>query len=230
VNTQQQRNRSGQNDDTYGEPPFDEGFQGHSQMQGRGNRQGQGLQAKANNVCSYSFPGNHLLEVSLIHQVPNNEMKKHFFCFVKLLPGGKNGNNRTFISDKHITMKLSLDRTLEIAKALRAFASGFGDRLGPFTTFTDTSKAGETSENSNSGQKSLSLFMTPPKNNQSGPKVMLTMKLNSENYTFPMTPYFASSVADIVEKIAMQGLDLEMQRQRDSARCQASGSQKRHAA
>lgn len=175
---------------------------------------------KASSVLSYPFKGNHLLEVALMHQVQNHAWKHQFFCFIKLLPGGKNGQDRTYITDKHITMKLSLDRTLEFAKALRAYASGSGERLGPFTTFTDTSKAGVQGDESSAGKKSVSIFYPSDRQTQTPnmQKIMITVKRGQDNYTFSATPYFAGSMADIFERVALEGIDMEMERQKKLAR------------
>jgi hypothetical protein len=194
------------------------GFQGQAPYPG--NDGGAGVQARAVNVLSYSFSGNHLFEVSLVHQQQNEPRKKQFFCFFKLLPGGQAGGNRTYISDKHITMKLSLDRALEIAKAMRAIAGGAGERLGPFSTFTDTSKAGVQGENTHVGKKSISIFWAPAKGQgpNDGPKVMIRIKMDSQDYTFPATPYYAGSMADIIEKVAQEGISMELDRQKAVAR------------
>lgn len=184
-----------------------QGFQGQDTMAQSSPRRG--VLPKARNVISFPFAGNHLVEISLMYQQQNDGRKRHYFCFFKLLPAGKNG--ATYRSADHITMKLSLDRALEVGKALRAIATGAGDRLGSFITFTDTSKAGTTSEKTNAGKKSLSCFMVE---GQKGPKVMLSIALGKDKYSFPMTPYYAGSMADIIEKVALQGVDLEFERQR----------------
>lgn len=198
------------------------GFNGQNGMQQNGQQAGNETQAPLVNVVSYSFSGNHLLELSLVFQRQNKPAKKHYYCFIKLLPAGKNGNERTYISDKHITMKISLDRILEFANALRAYANGRGEYMGQFTTFTDTSIAGGTSENTNAGKKSVSVFYAE----QNGPngrvkdytKIMVKVAKDSENYTMPVSAYLAGSIATIAEKISTEGLHLEFERQKQLSR------------
>lgn len=194
------------------------GFQGQNQpAAGYRQQQTQRPSGQLRNVLSYSFTGNHLVEVSLVYEPQTSPQKKHFFGFVKLLPGGKNGNERTYISDNHITLKLSLDKVLELAKALRAFSSGHGVHFGPYTTFTDTSKAGATGENTNAGKKSLRISYAPD-DGKKEPKIMLSFALDRSHHSFPMTPYYAGSMADIIEQIAKEGLTLEFERLKECAR------------
>ena len=186
----------------------EQGFQGGSQVP-----QNVAAQMKAHNVLQYSFSGSHLLEVALMFQRQQHAWKKHYFAFIKLLPGGKAGAGRTYIPDQHITMKLGMDKVMELSKAIRAFSNGFGPRFGPFSTFTDTSKASQTNENTNAGQKSLTLFHPKVQGGQLDlQKIMLMMSLGERRFSFPMTPYYAGSMADIIEKIASRGVDLELDR------------------
>lgn len=193
------------------------GFRGQNQPASGHRQHGHRPAGQLRNVLSYSFSGNHLVEISLAYEPQTSPQKKHFFCFVKLLPGGKNGNERTYISDQHITLKLSLDKVLELAKALRAFSAGHGVHFGPYTTFTDTSKAGATSENTNAGKKSLRVSYAPD-DGKKEPKIMLSFALDKSHHSFPMTPYSAGSMADIVEQIAKEGLTLEFERMKECAR------------
>ena len=208
-------------------PPNDNGLplhQGHTNHQTSNGTKGR---SRMRNVVSYSFSSSSLLEVSLMYEPQTNELKRPFFCFLKLLPGGKNQKTgeRTYIPDKNITLKIALDRILEFAKALRVHAAGQHVNFGPYTMYTDTSKAAFTSENSKVGNKQLLLSYIPGNRDQSGayvrggePKVMLTLSLKAEGkdpekVSFPMTPYMASAVADVCEKIANKGCDLEIDRQ-----------------
>jgi len=198
------------------------GFQGQNQPASGHRQQRPSPTGQLRNVLSYSFSGNHLVEVSLVYERQSSPQKKHFFGFVKLLPGGKNGNERTYISDNHITLKLSLDKVLELAKALRAFSGGLGPRFGPYTTFTDTSKAGATGEGTNAGKKSIRISNPPVPGGQQGSvdmtKIMLSFSLDNNALHFPMSPYYAGSMADIFEHVAKEGLSLEFERMKECAR------------
>lgn len=207
-----------------------QGQQGNPQpRQQQTQNQQTGLRPPSNlhNLVSYSWSGTSLLEVSLVYEPQDHERKRPYFCFLKLLPGGKNQatGERTYIPDNQICLKLAIDKVQEFAKALKAHAMGHHAAFGPYSNFTDTSKAARTSENTKAGTKSLYMMYDAGQRNPNGdfirgkePKVLLTASITPKGQqkrtiSYPMTPYMAAAISDTCEMIAHKGCELEMDRQ-----------------
>jgi len=190
----------------------------NTQNDNHGDNGGSGLV----NIVSYSFKGNHLVEASLVREGAartENQQKwgQPLFVFLKLLPGGKGGGGeRTYISDKQVTMKLALHQLLELADALREYSFQRGAAFGrAFRIFTDSSKANI--ESARGGTKSVSVYEANAKGD--GIKLMLNFSLKpggggqGENHSFSMTTAQARAMAQVFTRIAQEGLDLEIKRQ-----------------
>jgi len=44
-------------------------------------------QNKLENIFSYSFPANHLLQISIVKQATDQSYKREHFCLITLAPG-----------------------------------------------------------------------------------------------------------------------------------------------
>lgn len=180
---------------------------------GRSNPQG-GI----THILEEHFASNHLLTISLVHQIRNRDYKKPFFAFLKGAPAGKNGNNKTYLSDRDssINFKLELHQLSALGKAFELYGLGSGSRVAPkYTIWADPSKTdfGSDSDKGRSG-KSFSLCDAQDSSSsaQAGDRVVRASfnrgqdrtagsrqgKSNYENITIVFKPFEALAIASAI--------------------------------
>jgi hypothetical protein len=83
-------------------------------------------------VCGYSFPANHLLTFTLMHDLKNiGSVKSEYFLFVALAPGAtiENENSRTYDFSKIVNLKYSVHEIGGLSFALKQYAIGNGKHI-----------------------------------------------------------------------------------------------------
>ena len=111
------------------------------------NNNGNQQQSSLESIFSYSWPANHLLQISLVRQASESaNNKKQHFVFVTLAPGIKNPDgSRSFdFQQNKITMKIDLDKLLAFAEGIPYYVQGREAMIGPLTAFVDSSKSSST--------------------------------------------------------------------------------------
>lgn len=169
-------------------------------------RQSQG-QSNLENISSYSFPGNHLLQISLVRQpLEEGSYKRAHFFFVTLAPGEQTQTGRTFNFQNRINMKVEGHKMAAFAAALKIAAAGQDQQYGKFTIYVDSSKS---QFGSGGGGKSMMLQSgTNQKTNERS--VALFFKAGQgPAVTYVMTPYDAIGMAEIIEGLVKVFKDLE---------------------
>ena len=80
------------------------------------------------NIFNFSFPGVHLLQISLVRDMSDEDSyKRKHFSFITLVPGQKvdrsqSASGRTFDWQNRINMKAEADRVLSLSYALKTLA------------------------------------------------------------------------------------------------------------
>lgn len=103
------------------------------------NQQGGSLK----NLFAFSFPGVHLLQISLVKDLSTEDSyKKKHFCFISLVPGKKvdqsvSASGRTFDWQSRINMKADADRILGLSHALKTLAESAKYFYNEQTSTTD---------------------------------------------------------------------------------------------
>ena len=173
------------------------------------------------NICSYSFPGSHLLITQLVRTIPNNEKtasspKAQYFFMLTLAPGekvdsnyggGGNDSGRTYKFDKSLNIKYSIHEMISLGFVMKRFAFGQSQVIGNYVKFSKSS----------TGTKRVTVWESSklekgPKGDYTKRSVNMTLSSN-ENYTFNFSPEDANSFGEIVESLAKKALELEMSRQ-----------------
>ncbi len=165
-------------------------------------------QSKLEPIFSYSFPANHLFQVSIVKQDSEQSYKKSYFCFLTLAPGVQSPEGgRSFDFNNRITMKVEGYQVTELAHALRAFARAQEVVLGPFSIFVDSSK----SQYGHQGEsKSMMIQRTQNQKQNNAPYITLFFKTGRTSaLAYSMTPYRALAVADKLEFIGKKCDELE---------------------
>lgn len=172
----------------------------------------QDQQSKLESVFSYSFPANHILQFSIVRQHSDQSYKKEYFCFITLAPGSQNQQGgRTFdFKTNKITMKVEGYQITELAHAIRTFARGQEQILGPHSIFVDSGK----SQYGQGGRKSLGIQRTQNQKQNNAPLVTLFFKMGDQGQAlaYSMSPYRALSMADKLEFIGKKCDELEFSR------------------
>lgn len=168
------------------------------------------------NIFSYSFPGNHLFQVSIVKQAADQSYKREYFCFITLAPGTQSQQGgRTFDFNNRITMKVDGHQIGALAYAMELNAQNRGNEIGNFSIYVDNSKS---SYGQGGGGKSLFIQrgQSQPKqgsNQAAQPTVTLFFKQgNNQALAYPFTPTMALAASDVLKFIAKKCLELEFAR------------------
>jgi hypothetical protein len=185
-----------------------------SYNQGGNNQGGNNQQSTLENIFSYSFPANHLLQISLVKQATAEQnYKKQHFCFITLAPGVKNPDgSRTFdFQQNKVTMKVDIDKMIAMAHAIRNTVNGREAVIGSFSIYVDSSKSSYGQQGA--GGKSLFIQRGQDKQQTPQPTLVLFFKVGQgAALGYGMTPSSALALADICEFIGKKGLELEFSR------------------
>ena len=165
-------------------------------------------QSKLENIASTSFPGNHLLQFSIVRQETEQSYKKCYFFFITLAPGvTTQQGGRTFDFNNRITMKVESYQIGELAHALRSFARGQETQLGPFSIYVDTGKSAYGQQGGGQGK---SLFLqrgqTQVKTGDTrppSPQVTMFFKVGTNTaIAYPIAIYRALAIADKLQAMS----------------------------
>jgi len=169
-------------------------------------------QNKLENIFSYSFPANHLLQVSIVKQASDQSYKKEHFCFITLAPGVQNQQGgRTFDFNNRITMKVDGHQVIALAHAVRAYARNQVDVIGPFSIYVDSSKSSFGQHGQ--GGKSLFIQRNVSQKQNNSPIITFFFKVGqAQSLGFSMSPPMALAAADVFEFIGKKCLELEYAR------------------
>jgi len=169
-------------------------------------------QGKLENIFNYSFPANHLLQISIVKQPSEQSYKKEYFCFITLAPGVQSQQGgRTFDFNNRITMKVEGHQVIALAHAVRAYARNQAEIIGPFSIYVDSSK----SSFGQQGQGGKSLFVQRSVNQKqnNAPVIAFFFKVGQgQALSLPMSPAMALAAADVFEFIGRKCLELEYAR------------------
>jgi hypothetical protein len=169
-------------------------------------------QSKLENIFSYSFPANHLLQISIVKQATEHSYKREHFCFITLAPGVQSPQGgRSFDFNNRVTMKVDGHQVIALAHAVRAYARNQADIIGPFSIYVDSSK----SSYGQQGQGGKSLFIQRSVNQKqnNAPVVAFFFKTGqSQALGISMSPPMALAAADVFEFIGKKCLELEYAR------------------
>lgn len=165
-------------------------------------------QSKLENIFSYSFPSNNLLQISIVRQPSEQSYKKEFFCFVTLVPGIQNQQGgRSFDFNNRITMKVDGHQVTALAHATRASVRGQEAMIGQFSIYVDTSKSAYGGGGQGGGK---SLIVRRGETQKKEPAITIFFKQGQgQSFAFSMSPAIALAAADIFEFIGRKCLELE---------------------
>lgn len=167
-------------------------------------------QSKLENIFSYSFPANHLLQVSIVRQQSEQSYKKEFFCFITLAPGVQSQQGgRSFDFNNRITMKVDGHQVTAMAHAVRASVRGQEAMIGQFSIYVDTSKSAYGGQ----GGGGKSMMVRRGETQKKEPAITFFFKQGQgQALGFSMPPATALAAADIFEFIGRKCLELEYAR------------------
>lgn len=157
-------------------------------------------------IFSYSIPGAHLLQISIVKQAAEETYKKQYFCFITLIAGENvQGGGRTFNFNNRLTMKVDCDKILALGHAIKAYVGGREAAIGPYSIYVDSSK----SQFGSGGGKSM-LLQKGVDQKHNNPMVNLFFKAGSNQaLAFSLNPAHALALADICDFIGKKCLELE---------------------
>jgi len=166
------------------------------------------------NICSFAFPANHLINFQLIRTVPNQSIqqssaKAEYFSFITIAPGEGANESRTYNFQNKINIKFSLQEIAGLSFVLGQWADGRGVTVLPYTKFARSAQ----------GAKTVSLWEPQQNNNSDGrPKsrmISITVKENNNGngLTISLTPDQAYSISVSLKELFKKGIDLEFTRQ-----------------
>jgi len=164
------------------------------------------------NIFTYSFPGNHLLQISLVRQETEKSYKKENFFFITLAPGETSQQDgvRTFNFNNRFTMKVECDRLMSLGHAIRSYANDLIDRSGKFSIFTDSSKSQYSQLN---GTTTKTIFLNRNIDKNGNPEIYLTFKIGqNKGLAFKTTPSASLAIADVISFMTKKCLELEFNR------------------
>jgi hypothetical protein len=171
-------------------------------------QQGQG--SNLENICSYSFPANHLLQLSLVRQpIEEGSYKKAHFFFITLAPGEQSQTGRTFNFQNRINMKVEGHKMAEFAAALRAAAAGQDSVMGKFQQYVDSSKS---QFGGNAGGKSMMVASGQDPKTQARNVGIFFKAGQGSPVTFGATPYAAIAIAKVIDAMVDKFLELELEK------------------
>ena len=160
------------------------------------------------NIFSYSIPGNHLLQISLVKQAAaEDSYKKQHFFFITLAPGAQTAEGgRTFNFQNKITMKQDIHQIFALANALRSSANDTEASTGKYSIYVDSSK----SAFGGAGGGGKSMLVQRASDNKGNVNVVMYFKVGQANPTgFGMPPNIAIALAKICDEMAEKAFDLE---------------------
>jgi len=160
------------------------------------------------NIYSDSFPANHLLQISVVRQVSDENYKKQYFCFLSLIPGEQSQTGgRTFNFQNRINLKVDSHKIAALGYAVKYYAEGKESIIGPFSIFVDSSK----SQYGGNMSKSVGLQRTVNPKQNNAPVIVLYFKSGTNSaLAFSMSPADALafgdrclSISDLCEKLEL---------------------------
>lgn len=172
-------------------------------------------QNKLTNIYSYSFPGVHLLSISLVKQENlDKEYKNSYFCFITLLPGKQDQNSttgRSFDKDNAVRLKVEADKLLGFAHTLRFMGRGSNQQFySKFSILVDSSKSQYTQ---NGAGTIKSIFFAPWTDQKNENQVVggtIFFKAGQNKAQAYMASFPALlAMADVAEFIAKKCMELE---------------------
>lgn len=168
-------------------------------------------QSKLENIFSYSFPANHLLQISIVKQISEQSYKKEFFCFITLAPGSQTQQGgRSFDFNNRITMKVDGHQVTALAHAVRAYVRGQDAMLGRFSIYVDSSKSAFGGQSGGSGK---SMMVQRGETQKKEPAITFFFKQGQgQALGYSMSPAIALAAADVFEFIGKKCLELEFAR------------------
>jgi len=167
------------------------------------------------NICSFSFPANHLVNFQLVRAIPNNTVtqnstaKSEYFSFITIAPGEVANENRTYNFQNKITIKFSLQEIAGLSFVLKTCANGMGKVALPYTKFA----------RSGQGSKTVSVWEPAPAqqtqdNIRKARAINITIKENNTNgFTIAITPDQAFAISESLNELFKKGISLEFERQ-----------------
>ncbi len=168
----------------------------------------QGGNNQLENICGYSFPGNSLLQFSLVRQQQDVQYKKEYFFFMTCAPGENGQNGRTFNFQNRFTIKMDIDKLASLKNAIDLYAKGHEAVCGQFSIFADNSKS---QYSQGSGNKTVHL--NKGADQKSGaPQLSLMFSQGGNSFPFVMPVCNALAISDVLKFMIDKALDLEMSR------------------
>ncbi len=173
-------------------------------------------QSNLTSIFSYSLPGNHLLQISLVKQATaDDSYKKQHFFFITLAPGAQTAEGgRTFNFQNKITMKQEIHQIYGLASGLISSANNAEANIGKYSAYSDASK----SAFGGAGAGGKSLGVQRAADQKGNVNVVMYFKTGSNQpLGFGMNPHIAVALARICNKMADKAMDLEMERVQGAA-------------
>lgn len=169
------------------------------------------------NVFQKSFPGNNLLDLSLVldtdPQLPF--YKNRYFFFIGITPGQKNdqGTGRTFVKEGKIQLKVEVEKVLALAHSIRLICD---NRVADakFSIIADSSKSNY--GNVNNGIKSIFIGeYIPPAKQDGTPSQKLISFAFKQGANKPIGCTYTISegyaISDILVHLCKKCMDLEIE-------------------
>jgi hypothetical protein len=167
------------------------------------------------NVCSFSFPSNHLVVFALVRATPQqniqqqNNAKPEYFSFLTLAPGEGGADSRTYNFQNKLVVKFSLQEIAGLSFVLKSWANGLGKAVFPYVKFARSAN----------GQKMVSVWEGQQQqgNQPKARTVQLSIKENNNNpVSISLTPDQAFAMAETLQAMFNKGIELEIHRQINS--------------
>ena len=171
-------------------------------------------------VHSYSFPSTSLMYVDIMFDRELPDYKPGYFVFLNAAPGEAapgSASGRTFVLDKHMTMKVSPFKVAALAYAVRCYAAGTPSKVGGrFVMYTDSSKSSHV-ETEGAGKKSIMLAYGQGQeqsgNRDTVPPVQIRFKSGQDTpIVISLSPAEAMAVAQDLNDAVTRCRELEFQR------------------
>lgn len=173
--------------------------------------------SKLENVSSFSFPSNHLLNFQLMRDLEKTQTNKpEYFFFVGLMPGVQQGESRTYDFKSGISLKFAVYELAALSYALKQYAAGNGKHMN-YVKFSKSS----------TGQKILSLKDGVKEATANSPLIhQVFFRVNANNATQQVTFTLdqAYAVGEMLEILYKKAAELEFNRQINSLSYNSSAS------
>ena len=164
-------------------------------------------QSQLENISSYSFPGNHLLMLSLVRQ-PSDNYKKEYFFFITCAPGETGQNGRTFNFQNKFTMKMEIDKLLSFKNALSMFCTGREALIGNFSLMADSSKSAF-----GQGGGFKSIFINRNQDKNGNPTIAISFKMGQNAaISYQCSIPQAMAIGEVIAAMCKKALELELAR------------------